>query len=125
MQAAKVAGGLVETHQPVDRGNLGKRVFAGGRCAQRIQPLDAQLDQRAERWPHAPDYLATHPAAPLDAALYTFSKRCTPSVTWRHESVAPEIFLMSLFNSSGSAPVFPTNCLRQPARRISPPCASR
>src|SRR5512135_3376279 len=124
MQAIQIAAGLVQTHQPVDAGDLGECLFAGARRACRVQAFDAQLDQRAEPRLHVPECRAVHPAAPRNATSYTFNSRCTPSVTCRHDSVAPEMFLMSLFSSTGSPAVLPTNCLRQPARRISPPCDS-
>ncbi len=111
----------MEAHASMHAADLRERAFdRGDRCGFR-QARDADRDDRAEQWSRARDVPHRIHAGARSVRSYTCNRRCTPSVTWRDDSVAPEMFLMSRLSSTPSLAVLPTNCLRHAARRISEP----
>ena len=117
----------VEAHQPMHDSNFGERCLDGGQCA-RFRRRRRRVFRRAcpaavERGGLASSISAS--SIRSQRFSYSASRRRTPSVTWRHDSVAPEMLWMSESSRTGSRAVLPTNCLRQAGRRISLPCVSR
>ncbi len=84
--------------------------------------VDADRHQRAEQRPDALDRCPlSRPPHPAKTMPLVASSRRTPSVTWRADSLPPEMPWMSRSSRSGAPSRLPVNCRRQAGSRTCPP----